>query len=331
LKNNIGNDVTLCGRYTIAAVLLVGSIIFNATAQDTVLLIRPNGRNFEHATEGMVEDLENEVVVVEEIIRDNSTEQDLSRSFERYRPSAVVLMDNRSIRLYNQYLKTGGESAAKIPVVAFMAILVENYIADIDNIVGISYEVPIVTSAVILRSLAEKPVRKIGVVHRKVMREFVEANAGHCKRENITVVSRCTECLENKKVMFVKRALKELIKKEKVDVLWIPNDNNLLTPQQLVQAWIPEVKKYGIPVIVGVEVLADPKLDFGTLAVMPDHEALGVQAAQMIMNIKDNGWKIPRKKIDPALSVKKVLSLKNAQKVLNVKDEALISIDKVLQ
>lgn len=47
----------------------------------------------------------------------------------------------------------------------------------------------------------------------------------------------------------------------------------------------------------------------GVFSVYPDHEALGFQASNIILEIKDNGWKTEGVLIEQPLSVEKVLNL----------------------
>jgi hypothetical protein len=72
-----------------------------------------------------------------------------------------------------------------------------------------------------------------------------------------------------------------------------------------------------VPVIVGVEVLVKPELDFGTFAVIPDAMGTGVQAANLIFELMDEGWEIDGVKVYPTLSVYSVLNWKKAKQIYN--------------
>ena len=326
-----GKSIDCIRGYTSFMFLIAIGFVFSLSAQDTILIIRPNGVHFDHVVKGMVEDFGTEMVVVEKKICEGTKTEDVLTALKQYNPKAVVLMDNTVIRLYKQCIKEFKSTFPKIPVIALMAILVGDAIQGIENAAAISYEVPIVTSSIILRSLSGNSLKKIGVVHRDIMTDLVESGRKSCAQEKIAIVNRCVECKGGSKAWNVKKAVRDLLKKENVDALWLPNDNFLLSKDLLVEVWIPMINKYKKPVVVGVEVLASPILMLGTLAVMPDHEALGVQAAQMISNISDDGWEVSENRIEPALSVKKVLNYKQAKDFLGVSEKKLLSVDKVLK
>jgi hypothetical protein len=83
--------------------------------------------------------------------------------------------------------------------------------------------------------------------------------------------------------------------------------------------------------VVGVEVLVNPALDFGSFAVLPDHYALGSQAAGLLQEIQDAGWKVEDPRVDQPLSVVKILNAKQVRNRVGVKDDKLGEIDKVLE
>jgi hypothetical protein len=311
--------------------LLASGPGFFAHAQEPLLVIRPEGNDFRTVVKGMAVDIGNDAVIMEKIIDDDSKAADIDSTIRQCTPAAVVLMDNSAIRLFKKYQRGLADSTPKIPSIALMGILVGNAIQDIDNAMAISYEVPIVTSAIILRSLTGVPLGRIGVVHREVMRNLIEENRETCLREKVVIVSRCIRDKDPDLASSLKEALTDLLKKERVDALWIPNDNVLLSIALLREVWMPLVNKYKKPVVVGVETLANPELDFGTIAVVPDQMALGVQAAGMITSARENGWKTSAGNVDPALSVYKVLNLKQARKFFDVKKENISGIDKVLE
>jgi putative ABC transport system substrate-binding protein len=311
--------------------LLASGPGFFARAQETVLVVRPEGNDFRIVVKGMAGDLGNDAVIKEKTIDDDSKTSDIDSAVRQCKPAIVVLMDNSAVRLFKKHQRSLTDSAVKVPSIALMGILVGNAIEGLDNAAAISYEIPIVTSALILRSLTGVPLGKVGVVHREIMRTLIERNRETCARENIAIVNRCVQDHDPDQASALKSALIDLLKKEKVDALWIPNDNILLSPSLLKEVWIPIVNKYKKPVIVGIEALASPELNFGTLAVIPDHTALGVQAAALIINTRENNWEVSPGNVDPVLSVYKVLNLKQAQKFFNVKKENISGIDKVLE
>ena len=129
----------------------------------------------------------------------------------------------------------------------------------------------------------------------------------------------------------LRTALRTLVKKKDVDVVWILNDNALLDIKFIREVWLPELNKLKIPSIVGAEVLVNPQLNLGTLAVMPDHYAIGKQAAALLLELLSttNSNELPP--IEHPLSVVKVLNLKQALERLKVNQSKLGELDKLLE
>ena len=314
-----------------ALFIIAGAIGYDAAAQSPVLVIRPNGKDFKEVVKSLSDDLSNDAKIYETVIEPRINETAIDSAMRKYAPSAIVLMDNNSISYYKKFCKLSPDSAQSIPSISIMGILVGNAISGIENAEAISYEIPIVTSVINLRLLIGTPIRKVGIVHRELMKNLIEQNREACARENINIICRVIPNKAGSLSLPLKKAINELLTDEHVDALWIPNDNILISPAFLTEVWIPQVNKFKKPVIVGIEVLASPSLDFGMLAVIPDHNALGVQAASLIINAKENNWKVHTGNVDPSLSVYKILNLRKAQELYNIKKENCKNIDKILE
>jgi hypothetical protein len=297
----------------------------------SILLVRPEGKNFTAVVKGITDDLGSEGVVHELIVDDQTNNHSINTAIKKYKPMVIVLLDNVAIRCYREYVLELPDSITVQPSIILMGIMVEKAIAGIRNAEAISYEIPIVTSAVNLRTISGLPITKIGVVNRELMDELIMRNKESCSREGISIVSRSLPDKKRTMSVEIRKALDELFAKEMVDALWIPNDNKLLTPYLVTTVWIPKIKQYRKPVIVGLEALADPKLDFGTLAVLPDHESLGAQAASLIISARKTGWVVESGRVDPSISVYKILNHRQATRLFDVQDKNIIGIDKVLK
>jgi len=306
------------------------SVVTEVAARDCILTFRQAGKDFDDASRGLREELAGDFDIKEIVVNKKTDDGVVVQAMKRYQPKLVVLMDNSSIGLYRKYQLGLAADAPVVPSVALMGIMVKEAIAEIKNAAGISYEIPIVTSIVSLRSVLGIPMKSVGVVHREYLRDFLKENREFCKRENISIVD---EVLPNKGTSYTvltKKALGRLMSQQ-VDALWIPNDNSLLQPKIITGVWLPFVKKYKIPIVVGVEVLVAPKINLGTFAVLPDHVALGTQAAGIVYDIMEHDWTVGEKRIDPPLAVYKIINLPQAKKNFNVSEENLKSIDKKLK
>ncbi len=311
--------------------LFVSSILFSVSSQEPLLVIRNQGVSFEEVVKGLSDELSEDFSINELVLAKDAAVDQIQEKIKLTKPKVVVLMDNKSIALFKQYQSNQKEESALIPSVSLMAVLVDDAIKGLKNASGISYEIPIVTSAVNLRGLLNTPLNKIGVIHRKFLTNFLQKNEAYCKREKIDVVPYLIPDDKAKIKPNLKKAIKKIVKTDKVDALWLPNDNIMLHPSIIKEVWLPLIKKYRVPVVVGVEVLVNPKFDFGTFAVLPDHVSLGIQAAEIIFDIMDNDWIVDMTDVEPPVSIYKIINLPQVEKHFKIDKEKLQTIDKVAQ
>lgn len=60
------------------------------------------------------------------------------------------------------------------------------------------------------------------------------------------------------------------LERARLDAIWLPNDNALLSPRFLANVWLPYVSRLGAPVVVAVPSLVNEHAEFGTFAAIPD-------------------------------------------------------------
>jgi len=126
--------------------------------------------------------------------------------------------------------------------------------------------------------------------------------------------------------------LKHLLNRDDLDALWVVNDNALLNSRVIQNAWLPALKRFNKPVIVGVDGLTSKTLAFGTLTVIPDHYAMGIQAAGLIGELMENNWKLENNLVFHPIAIHKLLNLKLAQnKDIPIKVGKLGAVDELLQ
>lgn len=299
-------------------------------SQETILIVRQSGKDFEDVCRGVREDLGKEFKIKENIIDKKTTYNEFTKAIAVDNPKLLILMDNGAIGFYQKYQNSLKDGVLPIPSISLMGVLIKKAISQLRNATGIAYEVPLTTSIVSLRAILDRPIKKVGIVHRAFLEEFLSENKKFCEKEGITIINVELPDRNEKYKTLIRKALKELGEKE-IDALWIPNDNGLLRPELIKTVWIPNVNKLKIPVIVGVEVLVNPKLNFGTFAVIPDNVSLGGQAAEMVYTIAENNWIVEEKNVEPPLAVYKIINIQQAKKIFSIPDEKLQSIDKKLK
>ncbi len=307
------------------------AVILSATAyaKEPLIVFRIEGKDYEAAVQGLKEELEEEFSINEMIVGKSTSLREIDYEMKSIGPRLVVLMDNISITKYLEYQKKLS-SPPHVPSVSILASFMDFSIKDLKNATGIFYEVPIVTSVVSLRAvLPSTPFDKIGVVHREFMDYSIGINKKYCLKEGIDIVSYGISNKKRKIRKNLKKGLKKL-KRKGIDALWIPNDSMLVNTKLLKSVWIPFARKFRKPIIVGAEVLVNPKTKFGTFAVTPDHIQLGVQAGEIVFDVMDNNWQVENHEIEPPRSVYKVINLKQAKKHFHVDEDKLPDfVDKI--
>lgn len=312
--------------------LLAVSIITYPAAQTLypLLILLPDGELFEAAKTGLEKELRSEFAISTMEVNDATRVADIDKKIASVAPRAVVLMGNSSIRLYAGYAHDHRDETASLPVVAILALDIKRAVADIGDVHAIAYETPMVTALVNFRRVINKPVATVGVVYREAFEEFVTQHTEYCKKEKIAVKSILIGDDASSHQKEISKALKQLVKKERVQAFWVPNDNILLKPELLMEVWLPLFSAQKVSVIVGVESLVKPELNFGTFAVIPDPVAMGEQAAGMIADLKDEDWKFDSTVVYPAISMYSVLNLKKAVSVADVKSINVNEVTRVL-
>ena len=210
------------------------------------------------------------------------------RRLESGQPDIVVLMDNRTIDLYKQYQQENRGKVSFPPTIVCMAVFVEESIIGLEKVMGVNYEVPIVTTVGRLRSHVNLPIKRIGVLYRNVpgFRYFLDRQQEFTDRENFQLVTLGIEPVQDSSdwAEQVVKGLRFLIHEEQVDAIWALNDSTLINDNPRIQsAWLEQLEDFDKPVIVNVENFIDPQ--FGTYGALPDHEEIAAQVADFIENI----------------------------------------------
>jgi putative ABC transport system substrate-binding protein len=289
----------------------------------------PSSPDFVDARRGLVAEVHEIFNVSTLLITRETTVTDIADAIERVKPVCAVLMNNVTIGLFRTY-ESAHKDRPALPTVVIMSSLLDEVRSQIRNAVGISYEVPGVTAFVNLRSIIQTPIHRVGVVYRPVFRNFINRQKETAQKENIAIVG--SELARDFSADDLRDALRTLIDKDKVDALWMLNDNLLVRDAQFLdETWRAELRSAGLPLIVGVANLVDPTTSLGTLAVVPDHEALGLQAANLIFDLAENGWNIKGHGIDLPLSVKTIADVRQIRARFQLRPGALARIDSGLE
>jgi ABC-type uncharacterized transport system substrate-binding protein len=237
-----------------------------------------------------------------------------------------VLMNNPTVAAYRTY--TAQTAGPRVPSVVVMTSFLDSASLNSLNAMGIHYEVPLITAVTSLRRILDTPVERVGVVYHPTLEAFVRREAALAKREQITVVSTPLDPEPN--VAHIKSAIRDA--KRTADALWVLNDDRVLTPQLIADGWLPGLnERPWRPTLVCASSLVSAQRSFGTLAVLPDHTALGVQTANVIFDIAEDRWQLPERGAQLPLSINTVVDLRQAHERFDLKRDALAQVDKIIQ
>jgi hypothetical protein len=296
---------------------------------DPLLVVTPISENTNTVLTTFVQEVSEEFDVSVLATNADTKVIDLATRLHMTKPACVVLMNNPSVALYRKYQAQYPNDDFPAAVVV-MASFLEQIHRGLHNTTGISYEMPGVTIVAKLRTLFDQPIRRVGVVYRKDLRPFLLRQIKLAKPELIEFAAY--QVSDEPSAREIRRAISYLRKERGVEALWILNDNALLGDKEvLAGGWMRALEDFKMPVIVGVSSLVNPKVHFGSFAMLPDHAALGTQAADMVFELRDEEWDAKGRTIEDPLSIKTVVDLSLAKDYLGFKTSAIGSVDRVLE
>ncbi len=294
-----------------------------------LLIAMPNSPNFVEVRKSLVSEVQKNFNIHTYAVGPQTTAADFASVIQTVRPVCVVLMNNATMNLYRQY-QTANPTTPMPPAVLLMASFVEEVQPRLRRATGISYEVPGVTAFVHLRSVIGVPINRVGVIYRLPFRRFVERQKLLAAKEHVDLIS--VSVPDDVTAAGLREALHNLATSSKVDAVWMLNDNGLVRNAAFVDdTWRAELSESKLPLIVGVPNLVEPSFPLGTLAVVPDHEALGLQAANLLFDLADNDWQVESHPVELPLSVKTVVDIKLVRANFGLRPDALKHIDKPLE
>jgi len=259
-------------------------------------------------------------------LKPETTPADIARELSRVNPSCVVLIGNRAVNLYRKYQQRNPGPFP--PAVVVMASFLDEQLPLLKNATGIAYEIPGITTFVNLRKVLQRPVERVGVVHRALFSRYLRKQRELATLEKVQIVA--AQVPDNPRADEIASALERLIKHDKVDAIWVLNDNALLKPE-LIPGWLTVLHENPIAVVVGVSTLVDARVHFGSFAMLPDHGALGAQTSDLILRLADEGWLIDKEPAELPISVEKVVDLPWLNEHFEVRAGALDQVDRIVK
>jgi hypothetical protein len=295
-----------------------------------VLIAMPDSSEFLDVRRTLVAEIRKNFNVTTYVVGPSTTSKDFGEELAKVAPTCVVVMNNATVNLLRDVQHARAGTGAFPPTVVVMSSFLEELRPTLTNATGIAYEVPGVTAFINLRSISRAPLKRVGVVYRPPFRSFIERQERLAAREQIELVK--TELPKDFGAAELRAALQSLLTDKHVDALWMLNDNGLIRSREFLdQTWRAALRDTRVPLIVGVPNLIDAQSPLGSIAVVPDHDALGLQAANLIFDLSSEGWQAQAHDVELPLSVKTVVDVKQLGNTVGLKDDALRHIDKAVE
>lgn len=294
---------------------------------DAVLVFLPASAATRQAWQSLRDELGDSFDVITREVSEASTDTDIEREIQAVQPRCLMLLGNSASKLYLAYQHH--HPGPFLPAVVLMTSFFEQQYALFQNVTGVSYEVPGITTFVNLRTFMYRPIQRVGVLHRQLFRTYVEQQARLASLEQVQLVP--IEMSRNPGPHEIRKGLDRLIHDEQVDAIWVLNDNVLLKPELIAKGWLAMLHKNPIAVVVGVGSLVDARLHFGSFAMLPDHGALGVQASNLVFRLRDEGWSAKAVPPELPLSIQSVVDLEWTRAHLQFREDAIDRIDRIVE
>lgn len=297
-------------------------------AASTIVVFMPETAQTKEVWKGLSDELAQNYRLVAIRVERASDTAIIAEALKRYKPVALVLMNNPTVAAYRDYQA----NTARLdfpPAIVVMTSFLESQSDQLVSATGVTYEVPLITVMTNLRRLIALPHERVGVVVREPLRAFVSKQVALARREQVVVSEEYVSASPNASEL--KRALRRL--KQESDVIWILNDDKLLNARLISDGWLPGLdERPWLPTIVGAGSLVSAERSFGTFAVLPDHIALGEQAASLLLDIADGGWKVePNSPAQLPLSTTTTMDLKQVRERFVMQKGALQQVDRILE
>ena len=295
-----------------------------------ILVAMPASVSFQATRQALVAEIGKPFDVSTLTVEPSTPVAELAAAIAEQAPACLVLMNNATVRLYREYQRSHSGGTFP-PAIIVMTSFLEDIRHELAGVTGIAYEVPGVTAFVGLRAIVAAPITRVGVLHSRYSRPFIERQRALAAKEQIDLVP-VEITAEQPTLADVRLALRSLRTVHHVDALWVLNDNRLLRDGPFLRdAWTPVLDSLGVPVIVGAAPLVNPDAPFGTFAVLPDHAALGTQTANLILDLAEDEWRIDRHPVELPLSTISVLDVAQARARFGLRPDALNRVDRPLE
>ena len=273
----IGADRLSAGRFACPLLLLL--LLLLPLQAATVALIRPEGPDFGVAEGGLLGELPMDWPVVR-LVGPAPDEATLRRWLAAHPAQVLVAMDNAHIAV------ASAVADEHLPVVALMGLNLRQSLAGRANLCGVAYEAPIWSLVTGFAARTGAMPRRVLAPHRGSVHAAEVADAARqLARQGITLVPLDIETEADGPAAQAAWLARNLAARaETADAVVVPADNTLVDVRSL-PAWLAAARRSHRPFLGSVAAFIDERHGFCAYAALVDHERLGAQAAELVLQL----------------------------------------------
>jgi hypothetical protein len=315
-------------RILVACCTIIFLVKVSIPAVEQVLIVQSREDYFSSVTNKLESELSGSFNFVKlKKVRDTN---EIAGVIPNLSPKAIIIFEKHakssSLYWFREYLQS---HSSKFSNTAF--IFVKDYFIDqsevfMDNAAGISFLPPVILGVEKLQEQSHKEIQSIGIIHSRSLRKMIIDNSASCILQGISLTMKPVPDRNDPSFSKVFTEALNNMKKQKVDALWIVEDESLLQLQLVRDVWGPFLEKSAIPTIVNNEALLAAPWNIGTVCIIPDPQQLSSQIGKKLRELQRNNWIVQSPSIDPldiysnqlkkiSISRPKLASVSNGSKV----------------
>ena len=302
-----------------------------------ILVLNSSENHYSDIIKGIDDASDNRYQVDELIVGKSYTLEELDSAISKYDPEFLILIGNTSSMRYYHYQKKY-EHKEMVPAVIVSFPFVNQLIDKMTNTLAIRYEVPIPIIASQMRYYSDKPIRNIGVVYRRWMRNYIDTSKEYAKLEEFNL--KAYEIDNKPDLNSIKYHFRKMTN-DNIDAIWILNDDYLINAKTIFTTIKPLLDKFNNPVLVNNDSLLQKQISIGTFSVVPDQYSMGVKSVNIIKDLIKKSSKenksideilIEHNKIlEPITTIETMNMDLNRKKGIYIKERKALEIEHIIE
>jgi hypothetical protein len=318
-------------------ITLLLCVAFVYTQEHRLVAIMHTSENFMTVLKGIQDELMDDFAIDIIDVDEHKTQAQAWQQVQKLAPDGLILMDAQAIS-FAEYFQSQDPDYKQKPKFVLMTLQVEKATENLQNVIGIRFEVPGYTTFTNFRIISEKDFNKVGVFYRKSFEHDITESKRLLANEQIELVAFCMDCDTPDKELSERDALRQLnngwreLRREKVEVLWMLADNAILNGTTLRDFWVKTIARQRVPLVVPLERFAEPAVNLGVFVTQPDYFQLGAQLAGQVLQVFEEEEELDNIGFEPLISIRSIVNARKARTIRwGLNAERMGRVDKVLE